>query len=246
MENKDMTPVKDSGLNNLSKRQQVQKANRMIFVWVAVASVIVVGSLVAGSFLVRQALFNQKVISQKSQTNNTISQNVETAKSLKENVDKLLADDNLAKVKATPGDSNFKVIFDALPTNGDTTTLTNSLYSQIFEKAGVSTDSILVGSNAASVAAASGVPTTDQPVQTVAGSMTAPQPQVVAIQATISGRRQQTLDALKNLEAVIRPMSIGQLSIEVGGDGTFKTTMIGESYFVSADSVKLGKIEVKP
>jgi hypothetical protein len=229
-------------LANIGKRQQVAKANKMIFVWITLASVVIVICGVLSIFLVRQAIFNQKIINQKSKTNTTIAQNIENAKVLKENVDELIADTNLAEVRVNDADSNLKVIFDALPTTGDSTTLSNSLFSQIFSSAGVSTDSIVVGSSASVV--------TDAAVSagesTSTDSSVAPAPQAIPFQAAVQGSNQAIVAMFSNLERVIRPMSISQFNIKAADNGQLVVSLVGESYYLSADTVKLGKTVVKP
>lgn len=230
----------DSKLSNITKRAQVSRANQMIFVWVAVASVVVVACAVVMTFLVRQAVFNQKIITAKSNTNATIVENISNAKTLKFNVDKLVADNNLARVKAKDSDSNLKVIFDALPTSGDNVTLANSLYSQIFAKAGVTTDSISVGDKVVSATAT--VPTT-APANTASS---APTPTSLPFQASIQGNRAKITDTFKKLELDIRPMSLSQFDIKAGSDGALSVSLQGATYYQSADSVNLGKTVVKP
>lgn len=243
-------PVPDqsaSDLSNLSKRQQVAKANKMIFIWVAAASIVLVACLIVSSFLVRQLFFNNKIIKAKSETNKTVMQNIESGKALKEEVDKLLADENLASVKANAADNNLKVIFDALPTTGDSTTLTNSLYTHVFTTAGVTTEGITVGDQVlVQSLALSAAPGAAAQGAVPGGADGAPQPQAVPIQAVITGDKKTTLQAFKNLERVIRPTTITQFTLEVGTDNRLKTSLIGESYYLKSDAAKIGTKEVKP
>lgn len=240
MDTKDAALAPTSNLSNLTKRQQIAKANTMIFVWVAAASVVVMMCGVASVFLVRQAVFNQKIITAKSKTNATIVQNVENAKQLKKNVDALVADTNLESARANPSDSNLRVVFDALPTTGDETTLSNSLYTQVFTRSGVTTEGISVGAAAATVAAVA-----TPAAGSSSSSDAAPTPQSVGFQAGVSGSTESIIRMLTNMEKTIRPMNISQLTIGANA-GQLKVDLIGETFYMAPDSVSLGKTVVKP
>ncbi|MEO5499203.1 MAG: hypothetical protein ABIR46_01755 [Candidatus Saccharimonadales bacterium] len=233
-----------ASLNNFGKREQVKKANKNIFLWVLGASVIIVICTVAATFLIRQAIFNQKIISQKSDTNKIVKQNIQTASELKKNVDSLIADSNLAVLKIAPTDSNLKVVFDALPTNDDTTALSNSIYSKVFGTAGVITESISVGDALAT--SSSTVPEVGAPINQAVGNSTAPVPVVTAFQGDVTGSAASIKNMFLNFERVIRPMNLNLLTIKAGGSGNLTVTLGGETYYVPADSVSLGKIQVKP
>ena len=69
-------------LTGLKKRQQIASANKMIFVWVIIASVVVSLCGVTMQFLVRQAIFNQKIINEKLKTQSTLSKNIENVAKL--------------------------------------------------------------------------------------------------------------------------------------------------------------------
>jgi len=243
MDKQTAQPTSSTSLSNLSKRQQIAKSNQMIFVWVTLAAVVIVSCAVAFVFLGRQAIFNQKIINQKIKTNALVVQNIENAKTLKKNVDALIADDNLAAARAVPSDNNLKVIFDALPTNGDTTTLSNTLYTQIFQRAGVSTESISVGDVAASSAAVAASPIAPSDAST---TVSAPLPQPVTFRATVKGGTDTITTMFSHLEHVIRPMSISLVDIRATSDGQLTITLTGETYFVDTDTVKLGTTVVKP
>lgn len=70
-------------LTGIKKRQQIAQANKMIFVWVIIASVVISLCGVTAQFLFRQAAFNQKVIGAKLETQGTLSDNLENVQELK-------------------------------------------------------------------------------------------------------------------------------------------------------------------
>lgn len=218
-------------LTGLKKRQQIASANKMIFVWVIIASIAISFCGVTMQFLVRQAIFNQKIINAKLETQSTLSKNLDNVAKLKENVDGLQADTQLAKVKANPQDTNLKVVLDALPTTDDRTALGASLQQVILPKSGVNTSDITTVSPADLTAAdpltsSSEVPTAN-----------------FTFAATGDYTRMKTM--LSDLERTIRPINVQKLSLQ-GVDGQVKATIVGVSYYLPQQTVQLGKKPIKP
>lgn len=222
-------------LNSLSKRQKVAKANKSIFIWVAIAAAVVALCLVLLQFLVQAGLYNNKIIGAKSEANKTLAQNIENAKELKKNVDALIADENLGKVRADEGDANLRVILDALPTTGDTTTLSNSLVSRIVGPVGIKIESVTAG-------AIDGVTVPTDPIVAASGSV---EPQPLAFTIGVIGDASATKNALLNLEKTIRPMNVTVLDIK-NSSGTLTTTITGETYYLSAAKIERQTKAINP
>lgn len=232
-------PSLPAALVGLTKRQQVEKTNKNIFIWVAVASVVLALSAVTLQFLVREALFNGKVISEQEKTSKTLEENKKNFVSLKREIDALLADDSLAALRVNPNDSALQVILDALPTNGDSTSFSNSMYNKILSRQGVSIAGVSVGG--ASVAAA--VPGATPAVPAATGATATPQ--ILTFQASIAGSPDQIRAALLDIEKVIRPMAVRQISITAGG-GQLEVSLQGDTYYLPRSTVALGKKTIKP
>ncbi len=226
----------DNVLTGLKKRQQVIMANKAVFLWVAASSFVIVICIVAAQFLVRQALFNQKVINEKSATNKIAEDNVKNAKVVKEKVDALIADENLAKAKANPGDKNFQVILDALPADKDDVTFSNSLSRIIIRNSGATLLSLSVGD-------AIQTPTTPVTPVVVSEQPTTPQPLHFSLAA--NGNADQTKNLLLDLERTIRPITINRLTIQITAGG-WGTSIDGETYYLPAVNMKPGTKSVKP
>jgi hypothetical protein len=220
----------------LNKRAQVLRANNSIFLWVAGAAAVVALSAVMLQFLVKQGLFHQKIISELSNTNKILEDNRETATALTDKVKALIADTNLESARANSTDSNLQVILDALPTTGDTTSLSNSLYSQVVSPVGLRVESVIAGS-------IDGV-SVETPNATLDPAQT-PTPQTIPFAITTVGNVNQTTNLFKNLERTIRPLNPRTVTIKIA-DGTLNTTVTGESYFVGASKVDVGKKLVSP
>lgn len=222
-------------LTGLKKRQQIASANKMIFVWVIIASVVVSLCGVTMQFLVRQAIFNQKIINEKLKTQSTLSKNIENVAKLKQNIDALQADTNLAQVKANPEDTNLKVVLDALPTTDDRTALGASLQQVILPKSGVNTSDLTTVSANDSQAAD---PSLTSPAST---------PEVPTSNFTFAatGDYVRIKSMLSDLERTIRPINVQKLSLQ-SVDGQVKATVDGVSYYLPSQTVQLGKKPITP
>ncbi len=218
-------------LTGLKKRQQIASANKMIFIWVIIASVAVSFCGVTMQFLIRQAIFNQKIISAKAETQSTLARNLDNVAKLKENVDALQADTQLAKVKANPSDTNLKVVLDALPTSDDRTALGASLQQVILPKSGVNTSDITTVSQADTTAVDTFGSTSEVPTANF------------SFAATGDYTRIKTM--LADLERTIRPINIQKLSLQ-SVDNQVKATVDGTSYYLPEQTVQLGKKSLKP
>lgn len=226
-------------LTGLNKRQQVEKANKSIFIWLAVASAVVALSLVLLQFLIKEAIFNQKIINKKSETSSIVKKNIENAKKLKSNVNALLADANLEAVRTADSNNNLQAVLDALPTSGDATTFSNSLYNKVLPLAGVTVDTVSVGDQAAAAVAATTATTPGQAVSQV------PAPLPLIFTTSITGDFGRTKDTLVNLERTIRPINVTKLTVKAA-EGSLSTTIAGETYYLAGSNVELGKTSVKP
>ena len=115
----------------LRKHQQITKANRTMFFWVAGISVIVGFAIVAGIFLARQLIFNTNIIKVKGQTLTTIRNNQAAVTDLKNNIRALNSNQNLIDLKTQPDDKALQVVLDALPADVNATALGSSLQNKL-------------------------------------------------------------------------------------------------------------------
>lgn len=230
-----------SSLAGLTKRQQLDKAKRTTFIWVAIAAAVLALSVVLLQFFVKEALFNQKVISKKAETQKIIEQNLENAPELKKNVDALLADDSLAILRANPEDNSLQVILDALPTTGDTTTFSNSLYNKVLQRSGVNMTSVTAGLTDDLAALGGAAPTESTADQ----ASLDPGPKPLPYTVTLIGSQEQVKTALLDVEKTIRPINNKKMVI-VAADGALNVTLTGETYFLPRTTVDLGKVTIKP
>lgn len=218
-------------LTGLKKRQQITNANKLIFLWVIIAAVALSICGVGIQFLFRQAAFNQKIISAKASTQTTLANNIDNAKQLKEKVDNLLADTNLASVRANPGDSTLKVVLDALPTREDQSAFASSLQQVVLPKSGIQLSELsTIGSVVGDVAPEAGAVTTAKTINFNFGA---------------TGNYDQIKTMLHDLERTIRPIDATAINLE-GTDSTLRITVEGVTYYLPERTVELGKKEIKP
>lgn len=117
----------------LRKRQQIAKANRTMFLWVAGVSVIVGFAAVGSIFLVQKLAFNQKVINEKNNTVSILTKNNKAVAELKDNIRLLDTNEGLNSVKAKSDDKALQVVLDALPADGNSLALGSSLQQKLIE-----------------------------------------------------------------------------------------------------------------
>ncbi len=236
--NTPQTPQKaadQSALTGLSKRQQLKKTNQNIFIWVTVAAVVLAFSVVALQFLIRQGLFNNKIIGEQQKTVRALDESKKNFDGLKRNVDALLADSKLSALRANPEDNSLQVVLDALPTSGDPTSFSNSLYNKILPRHGVTINAVSAGVAGATDPAAAATPTP------VAGSEALPLP----FNISFIGNADQLRNTLMDIEKTIRPMVIRQVNISAG-EGQIEVSAQGETYYLPRSTVKLGEKTIKP
>lgn len=226
-------PANNDKLTGFRKRQQLTKTNKRTFAWVIGASVGVTICIVVAQFLVQQALFNQKIIAAKTEAQTIVKQNQQNAPLLKDNIDGLAANADLAKVKvsgtADGQTNNLQVILDALPASSDNATFANSLATAILPRSGVRVDSLSVGEgqsgNSVNPATTSNAAGSAQPLNFI---------------ATISGSQSQLRQALADITKVIRPIKITQINLQ-GDSSSLKLTITGTTYSLPALNVNIEK-----
>lgn len=213
-------------LTGLKKRQQIEVAGRIMFVWIAIAAIAVSFCVATGQFLFNKWVHNNKVITAKTTASDTLSKNIVNSESLKQNVDALVANQPLASVKTNPDDANTKSVLDALPTVFDSAALGTSLQQAILNRSGVAVENITV------------------PQDLAGGQATASTPQEMNFSFVISGSYQQVQNAILDIERTIRPIKITSMNL-TGSDTNLRASVEAVTYFQPAKSVTLGKEVIK-
>jgi hypothetical protein len=222
--------LKVTRLTGLKKRQQIEVAGRTMFVWVAIAAVALSFCVATGQYLFTKWDYNNKVLSKKSTTSQTLANNLTNADKLREEVTNLSANQDLASVKTNPNDPNIKSVLDALPTEFDPAALATSLQQVILSRSGVSIESISVPPDVEVTA--------DTSTAAVLG------PQQVEFSFVVTGTFDKIKSLVVDLSRTIRPMQITGLTLN-GSDNNLRASFDVTTYYQPAQTVKLGTEEVK-
>lgn len=218
------------------KRQQIAHSNKMMFLWVAGASVVVAFALVASLFLIKQMVFQTKIIAAKAETNNTLQDNIDTTPDLKKEVEKLIANPNLTDARAKANQNNLSVIFDALPYVADDIGFGSSLQSVLLSGLGTP-ENITINSLSSSTA---------EEGEEVAGTAIPEGAQELAFSFTITGSDKDIKEILARFDRSIRPIQIDSLSLQAGEGGKVTASIQARTFYQPAKTLELTNKTVKP
>lgn len=226
----------------LRKRQQIAKANRMMFMWIAGVSVVVGISAVASLFLVQKALFNEKVLAEKSKTASTLVKNNEVVEELQDQIRVLNTNDSL-KNNMVPGETQpVQVVLDALPASANSSAFGASLQQRFLQADNIQIDSLNVE------------PIRDAEVISSGGRTRTARSQVndgeyqVRFNFGVStgvDNAAALKDLLTRLGRSIRPITLTNVSIEVQGDRLLLRAE-GNTYYQPTRTVELKDKVIRP
>lgn len=222
-------PSKSDGgprLTGLKKRQQIEMAGKFMFIWVAAAAVAVSFCLATGQYLFTKWNYNNKVLTAKYKASDTLGKNITSANDLKQQIDALVANQDLASVKTDPNDSTTKSVLDALPINADSAALATSLQKAILSRSGVSIESITV------------------PAESAGSQQTAATPQEMKFSFVVTGTYDQVKNLVHDLERTIRPIKVTGISMN-GSDANLRVTVDATTYYQPSKSADVTKETVK-
>lgn len=222
----------------LRKRQEISKANRLMFVWIAGASAVVGIAVVLSIFLLQKIIFQEKVLSEKAKTDTTLHDNLKTVDELSKNINLLGTNEALLSARLNDSDSALQPVLDALPATANAAALGSSLQKKLLNGVtGVVIETISVqpaaDSNSKSTSSAAATNTNTQSI-TFGFSVSVDQGNEAALQKV-----------LERIEKSIRPFTITNLIIEAQGKKT-SMTVTGNSYYKNAQKVQLTEKVVKP
>lgn len=224
----------------IRKRTQISKANRTMFIWVAVISALVGFALVGSLFLIQKAFFNEKVLSEKDKTISVLKKNNANISELESQV--RILDNNLAlsDSKAKPDDRAIRVILDALPSEANSLALGASLQNILLANIeGLSLDSLQVDTVAGVESLSS-----DQTTQDASPVSTSGQTEI-NFRFSVSGSADMLKEVLTRLERSIRAIDIVSLRIE--NQGTKQVLSVqARAFYEPTRVVELKEKTVKP
>ena len=223
----------------IRKRGQIAKANRTMFIWIAVASALVGSAVVVSIFLSQKVLFNEKVLIEKQNTVSALNHNNSVAEDLKDEIRILDTNQALISSKANETDQAIQVILDALPAEGNSLALGASLQNRLL--AGIPG---LTTIESLQVDPIVGVETLTDDETTVDASETGGENEIT-FSFTVKGNQDSIKTVLQNLERSIRLIKVTSIRIETE-QGAQIMTVQAKAFYEPAKTIELTKKEVKP
>lgn len=223
----------------LRKRQQIASANRMMFLWVAGASVVIGFAIVGGYFLIQKLTFNQKVLNEKNHTISVLKKNNTAVEELRNNIRLLNTNQSLNDAKAPGEDKALQVVLDALPADANSLALGSSLQNKLISGInGLALDSLKVDP-VAGVEGASNSTVQD------ASSSSKSSNQITFNLVVSSADSNALKQVLQRFEASIRAINIDNLTLDSSG-GRLTLTVAAHAYYEPAVNVQLKNKVIKP
>lgn len=230
------TPTKESSIR---KRQQIFKANRMMFLWVAMASAVIGFALVISISLMQRIIYNQKVIGEKNKTYSTLANNNKKVSQLEDQIKTInYSSDVLKKLRAKDSDDPIQVVLDALPSDSNRLALGSSLQNVLLANIpGASLESMKVESTAEAGSVKKSTTTT--------GTVENNSLDITFTLKINSGSEDSIREMLTRLEKSIRTFKVTNVKIEYSLD-KMNVTVTAKAYYEPAKVVELTEKVVKP
>lgn len=219
----------------IRKRNQIAKANRTMFLWIALASALVGAAIVVSIFFAQQLFYNEKVLAEQQKTVDTLKHNNSVVDDLRDEIRVRDTDPNLALVKANESDQTLQVILDALPSEANSLALGASLQNKLL--AGIPG---LQPIQSIQVNPVVGVESNDTSTVVDAGDSAAVQ-NAITFTFAVTGTENALKQVLENLERSIRTIEITTLRIENQSDGNLLMTVSARAFY--EPTVKLELID---
>ena len=223
----------------LRKRQQIEKAGRNMFLWVALAAAVLGVAGVAGVALYERIAFNQKVIGAKNETLGTLRHNNATIGELESNIRLLNTDQALVDTPRLDDSEPVSVILDALPATANSSALGASMQQHLLKGSGVTIDNLTMNNAAGESNSSTGSSTSSS-------SEASDKASEISFEFTISASSANRLKAqLNNLERSIRTINLTSVEIDQL-ENKMSLTAKGVAYFLPQVNTELTEKVEKP
>lgn len=225
--------------NAIRKRTQIDHTNKMMFLWIVIASALVGVAVVVSIFLVQKVIYEEKVLAVKATTVSTLDKNLKVIDQLKTDVQALDANSALMSVKANPTDQALQVVLDALPSDANSLALGASLQNKLLTNVpgSFTLESLQVTPVSGVEVLDTGSSTTDAstPSDTSSSAGSASQ---ISFNFSVKGDQAALSGILKNLEKSIRTIIVSNLTIEKQAD-TLTMSVEGYAFYQPAKTIEL-------
>lgn len=217
-----------------TKRLQISKANTAMITVIALASFVVIFSLVASRALFSQRSYQSRVIAKQEQAKRQLQDNLEATKNLEIAYKQFTGSpvNVLGGNPAGQGDKdgdNAKIVLDALPSRYDFPALATSL-EKILTDSNYTIDSI------------SGID--DELNQQANASSSSPQPVEIPFEISVSGNYPSMQSLLSVLQRSIRPLHINTMEF-TGSDNSIKLSIAAKTYYQPEKNLEIRTEVVK-
>lgn len=200
-----------------TKREKISRANSTMFIAVAVASVVVMASLIAAKFFWAQLSYNSRVISAKVEARDQIAKNNDSVDSLTgEFVD-----------LESSASTNSKAILHALPPSYDYPGLATYIES-------------LAQTSGVTFPGSVGQDISESTIKTSVVS----EPQEIPLTIEVNGSYDSIVQFIKNTELSVRPIHITNVEYS-GTSDRLKALITATTYYQPARDLGVGKMEVQ-
>lgn len=215
----------------IRKRTQIKKISRMMFIWVAGASIIL-GLAIAGIILLIQIImFNENVLAEKSKTVAILIENNNIIPKLKSQVRALDANKDLMDSRANPtSDQALQVILDALPSNYNELALGSSLQGRLLN--GIEGLNLLMMSTNDN-SDISSAPTASDGLNSVQFNF------------KVSGPPSAIQQVFEKIEKSIRTFEVISFKMDGQGSSSLTLSVQGRAFFEPERTIGLKEITVK-
>lgn len=229
----------------IRKHQQISKANRTMFIWVAIASAILGFALVVSYYMYQKMSYNHKVIGKQDASIKVIKGNLASVDELKKNVRVVNTSEALSRLRVNDSDQPAQVILDALPAYANSAAVGASLQSpKMLGDSGITLETMVVTPIQGAESSGGSSKTTNSGSQS--GSKSNYQRILFSFTVNVdAGNESDLKKAISNLERSIRIINVTSLKIESQSQ---KTTMKveGEAYYQPSVDLSLKYEAVKP
>lgn len=217
----------------IRKRNQIAKANRTMFIWIAIASALVGTAAVVSFFLAQQLIYNEKVLLAQQKTISTLKHNNSVIEDLQSEILVIDTNQDLAKVKANDSDQALQVILDALPSEANSLALGASLQNKLLT--GVPG---LQPIQSLQVVPVDGVESSDSS-STVDASEESSVENSISFNFSVVGTQDALRQVLENLERSIRTIEITSLRIENQANNLLVMTVGARAFYEPTVNLEL-------
>jgi len=221
----------------LRKRTQIAQANRVMFIWVACASVVFGITAVGAIFLTQMLLYNEKVIAEKSKTVKVLELDNKNIVELQSAIRVLDTKQSLMDARANTNDKPIQAILDALPSDANSLALGASLQNKLLVIPGLNIITLQVDP-VVGVESLSGASNSSMVQPTISNNF-------ISFRFSVDAADDATIrQVLQNLEKSIRTIYITGIKIE-SQDNSRTMNVEAQAFYEPSVVIKLKDVTVK-